>query len=189
MPVELSESALTTVEYVREYLGFDDVDEARIAHLVNAASEMAERHIGRSLALREHDEICDGTGGKRLLLREFPVSLIQSVEIDPAGSFGAGTEVTDTRFDGRIGMLYREAGFPAGWRNVRVVYVAGYDPVPEDLQAGVCEVVSWLHKRSVASQIGLKSISGDGVNTEYELTMPTNAMRIFETYRRAYADG
>lgn len=182
-------NALVTWEYAQNYLGLDADDEVTVLHLINAASDMAERHVGRALKSREHTQVYSASGRQELLLREWPVTLIESVHLDPTGEFGPETAITDTRFDPDLGILFRKSGFPQGWQNVRVAYTAGYDPVPEDLQAATCEVVLWLMKRVRAGQIGIKSISGDGVNTDYELTMPTNAMRIFETYRRAYADG
>jgi len=186
---ELADHALINWEYLTDYLQLEESTKYFAVTLINAASSMAEGHTDRKLKRRDHVELYSGSGKPTIVLRQFPVESISDVRIDSSGEFGEETIVEDVRLDAELGIVYRRAGFVIGWNNVRVDYRAGYEPVPADLKIAVCEIVDWLWKRVRANQIGIKQIQADGVNTSYELTMPTNAMRILEFYRRAYAEG
>lgn len=185
--MDLAANALTTWEYAREYLGLDEDEQEFVTQRINEASAIAERHMDRALYEAERTEIYDGSGRAYLLLRQWPVSEVTSVRISTAGEFDEAEEESILTLDENVGVLWTRRGFPKGRRNVRVTYTAGFADIPADVQAAVCEIVASRMKAVRAGQIGIKSVTGDGVNTTFELTIPTNAQRILETYRREFA--
>jgi hypothetical protein len=168
---------------VKQYLDLYDDQEAYASLLINGASRLANNYARRHLAARDYTETYDGTGVERLILREFPINSVSSVRIDGDRNFGADTEVTDYIVYEEEGELWRTAGvWPDYRKGIQVQYNAGLDPVPEDLKIAVLEVVAFNWKRFQSKAIGARSQTAEGVTTDYEITVPTNAQRVFESY-------
>lgn len=162
-----------------------DTDQSEIEALIDAASALANQYARRRLAAREYTVELDGSGRDTLVLPAYPIGEVSAVYIDSARAFPDASAVTDyVRYDDE-GILYRAAGWPAEKKNVRVVYTAGLDPVPADLRDAVLEVVAYNLRRFRGDAIiGVKSMSlSQGLTTQYELTIPVNAQRVFESYR------
>lgn len=125
--------------YLRLTAGSDDV---ALQLAITAVSQRIAAWCSRSFVPTDHDELYDGTGNPRLILRNFPIISIATVEVDglaiaprsvPHGS-GYGS-------DRRRTLDVYGRTFPRGRHNVRVVYRAGFDPIPADLQFACLE---WL---------------------------------------------
>src|SRR5262249_10322088 len=54
-----------------------------LAVLITAVSEMIEKFCKRHFTSRSFDELYNGTGDRRLLLREYPIQSVQSVRYRP----------------------------------------------------------------------------------------------------------
>jgi uncharacterized phiE125 gp8 family phage protein len=185
--VALNENALIDIAYLDSMQSHDMAaeDDAFAEELINQASAMAERYCGRVLASRSVSSVVDAPGGSALVLPEYPVSAVTAVYLDTAREFGATTEITDYYLEESTGILFRDAGYGSGVRVVKVVYTAGYSPVPSDLQEAVVELVHWLWSRHRTQSIGIRVSRGlDGVETEHELTMPLATQRVLGQYRR-----
>lgn len=189
----LSADALTTWERlytsltVHETLTDDDREYAE--GLINAASSRANSITHRKLASRTYtEEKLDGTGSDMIRLPQFPVSAISDIRIDTAREFAADTALDAD--DGEYfiysedGMVLVPSGIPRVRMCVRVSYTAGLDPVPDDLQDAIIQAVvySWKQRRSRA--LGTRSITADGVTTQYEIDIPMPAMRVIQSYGR-----
>lgn len=84
------------------------------------------------------------------------------------------------------GVITRPSAFPAGSRNIRVDYTAGYSEadMPEDLKLAVKVLVKdWWEKRAESS-FNLGSYSVGGMRKEILSSVPPEAMRILDSYRR-----
>jgi hypothetical protein len=107
--------------------------------------------------------------------------------------FGIDSEVAVTDYH-----LYSESGivqlyyskWPTEIATVKAIFNAGLGyggiEIPEDLQLATLEAVTWNAKRFFgALGIGEKSKSmGEGVTAQFEITIPENARRVFESYSR-----
>lgn len=87
----------------------------------------------------------DGTGGQLLLVPSLHLTGVTSVT-NVAGSTPA---VLDDYTFSDSGILYRAAGWPAGFRNLEVVMVHGYDECPPELLPVVA-----AHARAAKSATG-----------------------------------
>jgi hypothetical protein len=54
-----------------------------VGALITAYSEMIEKYCRRRFVSTSYDELYDGTGGRRLLLRQYPIQSVQSVRYRP----------------------------------------------------------------------------------------------------------
>lgn len=91
----------------------------------DAALAIVERYCDRVFALTEWSVKVDGNGTDTILLPQWPITEVSSVEIDDEA-------VTDYEQDGDS-RLYREDGWPAGRKNIAVEFTAGYASLPDDL--------------------------------------------------------
>lgn len=79
-------------------------------------------------------------GVEKILLSRYPVITLTSVTItDGGGTVTPLVQDTDFRLDADAGQLVRlntASGYPVRWEPIMttVVYTAGYDPIPPDLQ-------------------------------------------------------
>jgi len=182
----LGENALLDWTKLKTY--FPDLADAQQAYfelLIEAASSTANRYAKRKLKARDLEVVSDGPGSSLLLLPEYPINSITSVFVDRLHVFGADTEITDyLRYD-EEGILYLDREFPSGAQCIKVNYNGGYQTVPPDLEFAVVETTWWNRGRLQLGNIGTKSLRDPtGIGTDYELTVPVNAQRVFEEYRR-----
>lgn len=127
-----------------------------ILGVVEASSPAALSALGRASAdfrsaVRHevseaaYDVTLDGTGTSTLSLPAAPVTAVSGVEVD-------GDPVSDYRWSAS-GLLERAAGWPRRYRAVRVQFVAGFDPIPDDIRSVVVDRALGL----LRSRPGLKS--------------------------------
>ncbi len=164
--------------------------ETFVEELIDQASTIADRIARRTLAAMVHSEIYDGPGRSTLRLNNYPVSSVTSVHIDSARSWGAATEITDYFTEDGPGLLHYDGGFGSLRQSIQVIYTAGFSlgpptEVPADLREAIVELVVWLNYRQAGNAIAVRATAGiDGVRTEHEISIPMNARRTIESYRR-----
>src|SRR5262245_17184667 len=61
----------------------DDSQDALLAVLITAVSDVIEKFCRRDFYSRAYDEIYHGNGDARLLLREYPIQSVKSVRYGP----------------------------------------------------------------------------------------------------------
>lgn len=183
----LGATALTTWARTKLYTGFPDTDQTLAEYLINSATEQAEAVARRLLKARTLTKDLDGSGRPMLTLPVYPVSSVTSVLVDSTRAFGAATELDeddDWVLYADEGMLcHLGSGWPEGRKNVRVTWTGGLDPVDSRLQDAVIEVVAWNVPRFRGKGIGLRAAKGGDWDYSYELSIPMNAQRVFESYR------
>lgn len=186
----LGVDALLDWAKLKEYFpDYDDADQDFGELLINSASRTANRISRRKLAARDHTEILDGDGGRWIVLSQYPVNSLTSIFVDVARIFDPATELPSIYYelDAESGRIYADTPFPKWVRCLKVIYNAGYEfgSIPEDLEYAVVETVRWNWSRIRSANIGVRRMQNpDGIGTDYELTTPMNAQRVFEEYRR-----
>jgi hypothetical protein len=96
--------------------------------LLLSAEAVVENYLGYNPTEAVYDDFFDGKGYGVLRLRARPVRAVTRIEIN-----GAPCAPEDFYTDGRSEFITRKDGvFPAGFRNVRVSYVAGYNNTPPE---------------------------------------------------------
>lgn len=98
--------------------------------------EALARICGVDFVRASHTEYHDGDGSDYLILEWPMVASITSIKVDGESYSSAEIDATDysegIAIDERLGIITRRSGvFDEGWRNVQVVYTAGYEYVPK----------------------------------------------------------
>lgn len=209
----LSAHALTTVGTAKGFIGIpaDDLTkDSLLEFLINATSERIEKYCSRHFEKATYIEYYMGHERQRLLLNQYPIVSIASVELN--GQTLASTEYEIE--DADAGILYREIGWPwQGYsvglvgepnvpaRNIKVVYIAGYvlpkdatvdNPrtLPYDLEQACVSFVAYLYGGRVGA--GKASEQQGAVRADYEklisgdklLSLPPEVAALCEGYRK-----
>ena len=184
MAVSINQYALTDLEAVRAYLGFADAEttwDELLKRCINSASSIIEKYCDRKFKprwyLNDPNSLeADGNETDLIILKHFPVdeeSLTVYIGEPNNWSELAETEYAVYEDSGQIRVksvqLYytnrQEAVIPSGIQNVRVDYVGGYDPLPEDLAWCAMEQTVLLFKQTPAAITGLGRVGLDTRST------------------------
>ncbi len=147
----LASNALTTLAKVKSYLKIDlsqTNDDERLEDLINSCSNAIENYCDRKFKEQTFtDEEYDGADTSYLLLQQFPIKSVSSVNVDSV------TLTTDQyKVKKSNGTLVRiNSIWPKGDINVTVTYVAGFTEIPPDLELACRHFVMSFFKADVAS--------------------------------------
>jgi hypothetical protein len=186
-PSILGAYSLVSWEYAKLILDLSPDDRPKSEFILNATTVRAEHIAKRLFAARSITKDLDGTGTPKLILPVWPVNSVSRVNIDSAGTFASADDIDSDDFrvyedEGYIALVYTT--FPVGFHNVRVVWNGGFSTIPSDLQFAAIECLKWNLLRLSGEAIGVRNIiASDGSNTGMEITIPTSAQRVFESYR------
>ncbi len=133
--------ALCTIQDVELYLlqNFEDNPSGndaagRIEYLIDAVSQQIETICNRVLNAADYDEVFD-MDGKEVQLNQFPINSVTTVEWgNPFGTVSR-TELETTeylRYDD-LGVIRLNITLRRAEQFVRIVYNAGYETIPNDL--------------------------------------------------------
>jgi hypothetical protein len=100
--------------------------------------------IGRDIRSKSHTEVFDGRGRSRIMMSDWPITAVASVTVGelatvavpPRSSASPGYTFSDK-------FVYVDPPylFERGRRNVSIVYTAGFDPIPLDIEQGC---LTWI---------------------------------------------
>lgn len=154
--------------------------------LIAAASEAIETFCCRRFAVESHTEYHDG-GHDRVMFRHRPVTELTGLWDDPVRAFGDATAVaaSEVVLDEERGLLVLRSGrFAAGIRNVKVVYSAGYDTIPDDLAQGCALLAAAWFNRAREGGDGLDARSAAGGSAAFSRDpMPEAVRQLIMPYR------
>jgi len=160
---------LTTVQNLKDYLGIPSAETGKDAVLeliIKGASSFFETQTRRKYDLADYVEKYDGNNCQSLCLAQFPVIYIREIKIDGA-VVSLVDELATLNIDYRAGILTREQGWPAGFRNIEVTYRAGfvlpsesgesgpgtYYTLPYDIELAVLKLSARTYERRTAEGV------------------------------------
>ena len=148
--------AAVALAEARDWLGLStSADDARLAQLLAAATDLAEAHIGQALIARRVTERLPAAGGWRALSTEPVVAIDAMAALGPEGSVALGPAEwamdIDRHGTGHVRVL--DAG---GADRVEVAYAAGlaadWTGVPEAVRHGILRVAADLYRARDAAE-------------------------------------
>jgi hypothetical protein len=156
-------SDLTTLAKVKEWLGeATAANDSVLTRLIAAASDYIQAWLSRDIMQAAYVSARDGTGGNRLMFRNYPVTAVTQVKIDgiviPASVNGSNGYVFNETALSLIG--YR---FTKGFSNVNLSYTAGFAVVPNEIEQACIEMVSLRFKEKARIGVVSKSMSGETI--------------------------
>jgi hypothetical protein len=176
-------------------------DDALLAKLITQTEARCDLVIKPRILLRgdgETTEDCDGEDSDTIVLNQYPIESIDSVKIDPGRTFDGDSlvENQDFTYDEESGLLIKMRGFwPVGRKNVRVVYVGGYEGLPADVEEAVETAVIDAYRRAQRLRVGqeqntltasaLSGVRSESYDSEFDPKwgLPTRTVQVLEQYR------
>lgn len=145
--------AIDTLANVKTQLGVTGSgDDALLSKLQAAADDFIARHCGRAFDGGSYTEDLPG-GTSVLVLTNYPIDAVTSVNVDPTRTFDPATELDPTDYfinpdDGTIESL----GGPFGTARipgiVRVVYTTPTDSVPASVARAYAELIGHWYRQT-----------------------------------------
>lgn len=188
-------SNLVTDQEILEFLSVDSPIGPQLTILSKSISAAVIKHCGRRIAQETFTEYYDGNGKESLLLKEYPIVSVTSVTHYDIN--GNATSVVASDFN-----LYKEKGslklkaaavhssiWLRGDHNYKVIYAAGYNPIPEDIKLACLTWIATLWQKSEHKLHAVASKSFGDENTTYRVEkIPEEVAAMLEPYvRPSYA--
>lgn len=187
---------VTPPEVIARWPGFAKYPPDVQAAMISDASAIIQNELGITFAMTEYTELLDGKNYPRIWVTNKPVLMVISVKVN--GDVLDDPDGVEWTLDPQRGELLRGAGqhdprfaswWPSGRRNIEVVYMAGYDPIPEDVKRATV-----ITMQSYAAQM---TMSGGGIYKSEEIgdykytlsdmpvfdNIPATAMAILGNYQ------
>lgn len=185
----MAKDLITLAEY-KAYAGINSANQdTQIKELIPIVSQFAKSVCRRTFIDYVDDAKVEVfSGGYYLLVSEFPLISVQSVELstDFGKTYTSLVEYTDYTVDNEVGTIVPLIGtsFARVVNGYRVTYTAGFEVVPEDLKVAVMDLLTYYLKNDMA----VKSQRNAGANTvqvEYitKNTLPSHISRVFDLYQ------
>lgn len=167
MAMTLADNALVGLDEARVWCGVGHSDDDEIlTRLINTASSRIEQYCKRAFHETTYTEYYDGDGTSKLLLKHYPIASVDHLYIDTDREYDTDSEVDsdDYVIYSNYGLLALDGDlvFSEGEQSVKVVYKAGYDAIPEDLQTYCLMLVEWMYDTRLDGRLGV-STESDGV--------------------------
>lgn len=181
--------SLLNRDWIMTQLNYSDVEQDNVDFCIDWVQSRAESYIGRKLESDTYTWYLNGSGGSRIILPVCPVASITGIYLDSGRDFVTALDEDDYYLDADTGIvdLY-EYSAPSGVRTVKVVASAGYtaDTLPGDLKMAFVSAISHHMLKLKDRAFGLNSMTApDGVSASFELELPSDTKRIFDSYREA----
>lgn len=155
---------LATLPRVKEWLSITTTaNDALLSRLVSAASDYIETYLSRNITRTSYQSYRDGHGGRRLMFRNYPVVSLTVVKVGgvlvpPSVGGSPGFVHTDTSVTLVGGYV-----FDLGASNVYLEYVAGYDPIPNEIEQACIDLVALRYRERDRIGLTSKSLAGESV--------------------------
>lgn len=197
---------LTTLAKVKSHLGIPSTDtskDAKLQEIIDGISEYIEGQTSRKFGAQIYTLKLSGDGSDELVLPQFPIIedgeevAITALSMDDVDIF-AEIASGDIDVDAEHGILYREAGWRQGRRNITITYAAGYmtpdesslesgltgaEDLPKDISLATTRIVARIYERSTAE--GVASASPGSFSVSYKDSTDEELIQTIGKYARA----
>lgn len=189
--MSVGEHALTSWATAASIFNYLADEQEGVERLIDQATARMELYTKRKLKARDYTDVqLDGNSRDYLLLPEYPVNSIVSVNVDSSRTFGDATllDSSDYIVDSEAGIIRLFSGLFPGYRgSVLVSYNAGIASTSQFcpmLEGGCLETVQWLKTR-YAGGIGKRTeTNADGMSVGYEIDLPVNVRSMLDEIMR-----
>lgn len=190
----LNQNALTDFDSVKAWLKIPDSEvtpelQDKIELLINACSQSIESWTERILYRKEHTEFQDGRRNDKTMPLQWPIIDVKELWIDSSQSFtDTNNQLTTNQFDviddRQTIQLLENRRFSSGHHNVKIVYDAGYDPIPSDLEQGCILYVEWMYLVNERGDSGRLAKTKGDESTSIDTEIPPIVRALVTPYVR-----
>lgn len=185
------EYALASWADISAEFGYLADEQAKVERLIDIATARMEMEAKHKILARDFTAaIVDGPGRDTLLMPQFPVNSVSSLNVDSSRVFDAATLIESTEYmiDRDAGMIRLYSGtFPSGYGVIKLTYNAGYNDEHEYYTAivGACKELVHTMKTRWAGSIGKRTeTNADGMSVGYEQDLPMSVNAVLEMIKR-----
>lgn len=188
-------TAVTTLHSlgrVREFLGAPSEMDVRIAAVADAVTALIESETGQVFVSRALSDTYDGTGGRVLLLRRYPVASVASLSIlrSPEDAAAEVIDAADYRVlgaTGRVQLLGGAGVFSVGLGNVAITYTAGFGAqdaatLPADIVDASLELIKLKYDQKAAGAIAASTVSVGPSTFTVRQDIPWHVRRVLDSW-------
>lgn len=186
--------ALVSLDEAKEFCKITaSTDDALLNGLINKVSALANQYTGRHLLQKTHTLYFNGTGTPEIIVPEFPIISVTSLNDDLDRSFGSSTAIdvsADVLVDKEGGILTlwnTERAFQVGRGNVKLVMSAGYAlaSVPYNLALAVDRGVQSFYDKATKRRGDVVSETvGDRTTTFVVSDLPVDVKALLNPYKQ-----
>ena len=175
-------TALTTLAKLKQYGNVTEFEsDTLLVRMIEAASAAIENYCSRTFAQATYTEVRDGTGTRRMTLRNFPVTQVQSVSINGRSIPRRLSPLEQGFTNDDLSVRLTGYMFDEGIDNVEVVYTGGLSEVPADIDLACCEVVMLRYKSRDRMGVTSKSLAGETITFTND-DFPDYVTRVLNQY-------
>ena len=182
--------ALTTVADIEEALEITaGTKTSLITNLINRATDLIESYCDRRFISTAYtNEVYDGMGAHTIVLKQFPVTAISSLQYRNAyfPEFTSNwTTIDSSYYDYKSsGIVYYTMKFSNSVLHYRISYTAGYTTIPNDLAQACIELVSYFMAQTKDKGMQSERL-GDYSYTRAQTTLKNaGILEIVDSYKR-----
>lgn len=165
-------------------VAFDAAEQVQAAALLDAATALIKAEADQTIEQVANDSVAlDGTGGRRVVLPEWPVTSVASVTVDGDALVFAD----DYQWTVRGVLLRVGAVWPCDIGNIAVVYTHGYPATPPVLSTVCVEMSARAWSTPASGAVTQESIGSYSVSYDTAGEAVTG-LELKESERRVVAD-
>ena len=164
----------------------DNTSDALIQAMITAYSAFIIKYLSVNFAATTYTEVRSGVGGSygtTMAMKNTPIMSVTSVTIGTqVVPLSTSVAVSGYTFDERF--IYLRGGyyFYAGVQNVTIVYAAGFDAVPYDIEQCCIELVCYKYRE--LNRVGQSSTTMGGQTIAYSIAdVPPTVLAILDTWK------
>jgi len=184
-------AALITVDELKTYLKVEDTTkDAFYTEVINSVSAAIDSYLHRQIAKTDFTKIYDGDGSGKLDLGVRNIINITSIEIDgvlvDSSYYAVFTDIGIIKMlTGEYSTRLRASSmvFPYGIQNIKVIFSAGYDPVPDDVKHACKMLCSYFLNRRGKEDKTSVSDTANNTATSFIAKIPADIKMLLNRYK------
>ena len=187
----INQYALCSLNNVKDFLEItvSGTTDDLLIELINRYSALFENYMDKNILSREYTEYYDGDGSNMLVTRQYPITTISGIWDDSDWEWGSTTEVDSTSYrasESANGVVdFKSAVLNNYNQNVKIIYTAGYDEIPEDIRHVCVKEVARSWKNILEIGVTSKTLA-DGTVTFSAQGLLVETTLVLDMYKRLW---
>lgn len=164
---------LISLDTLKDYLKITNTqDDDILTANIKAATQYIQNYTWRSIELKDYTDIRDWQGERELILKDFPIKTLSSYQ-NNTWSFWvpiwSDFDVNNYALNKEQWIIRSLFQVPRWFQNIKIVYQAWYDVVPEDIQYACIKIATLMYTWAWKLKQNIKKESLDWASVEYDL--------------------
>lgn len=170
--------------------GASALPDSLLTELITRVSEQIQSYLSRNIVAQTYTATLNGAGSDRISLPNYPITAVSALSVDGVSKSQAPNATATGFVFSDTQVMLRGDRFTRGVQNVSITYIAGYNPIPADIQAacleGIANAINALDYDPRATEVqagGTKLVFGD-IEQALAICLTANITTILNQLRR-----